>query len=338
MQATGSGIYTVRLEADENQPLASTLAPQLRATLLKMSNRAAAKGLAERALRSLAGFANALSLTYEGFELRTDFAPEPGLADSGSLESDLADLLETVGEAAKADQGCVVLGIDEFQYFNTGETAALISALHRISRLSLPVILIAAGLPQIRGNVGIAKSYAERLFEFIEIGQLGPEDAASAIAKPLQNEGQQIEPSALIDLVFQTQGYPYFLQEWGKHLWDVAQSFPIDASDVLTATEFAIDELDRGFFRVRYDQLTNKERAYLRAMADLGSGPHQSGAIAKALGRSVSSLGPTRRSLIRKGMLWSPGHGVTAFAVPAFDDFMRRVISRADWQRQVGRR
>ena len=331
-EAESNGIYTLQIEAPENRSFPSVMVPQLRLTLLKISNREAAKELAQRALRGLAGFVKTLKLEYQGIGLTLDSVPEPGLADSGDLETDLQDLLEVVGAAAKADQSCVALFVDELQYVKEDELAALITALHRTSQRGLPVTMVGAGLPQVRGRMGKAKSYAERLFEFPEIGSLSPEDAKLAIAKPARDEGVEIEPIALDAIVAQTQCYPYFLQEWGKHVWDVAESSPITVSHVEVASRQAVAGLDASFFLVRFDRLTPTEKRYLRAMAQLGQGPHRSGDIAGVLDRAVTSLAPTRSQLINKGMIWSPNHGDTAFTVPMFDEFMVRIMPEEEWR------
>ncbi len=334
--AEAGGIRTLSMEAPEGRSLPSILAPQLRLALLKLSSRERARSLAQRALRGLAGFVKALKVKYEDIEVGLDLDPEPGLADNGDLETDLQDLLEVVGEAAKADGTGVVLFIDELQYVKESELAALITALHRSAQRRLPITMVGAGLPQVRGHMGKAKSYAERLFDFQEIAALSEEDARRAIAKPARDEGVEIDPHALELIVTRTQGYPYFLQEWGKRLWDVAESSPIAASCVQTASILAVAGLDESFFRVRFDRLTPNEKIYLRGMAQLGGGPHRSGDIAQSVGRSVSSLAPTRAQLINKGMIWSPSHGDTAFTVPLFDQFMLRIIPGDDWrQRQV---
>ena len=330
--AEASGIYALRIEAPEDRSLPSILAPQLRLALLKLSRRDAAKRLANRALRGLAGFARALKVKYHDVEVALDFAPEPGLADNGDLEIDLQDLLEVVGDAARAAESCVALFVDEIQYVREDELAALIVALHRSSQRQLPVTMVGAGLPQVRGRMGRAKSYAERLFELHEIGALAPEDARLAIAKPARDEGVDIEASALDAIVSQTQCYPYFLQEWGKHVWDVAGRSPIAAADVQTASRQAVADLDESFFLVRFERLTSAEKTYLRAMAQLGPGPHRSGEVAQVLKRPVTSLAPTRSHLINKGMIWSPSHGDTAFTVPMFDEFMARIMPSSEWQ------
>ena len=330
--AEARGIYALAIEAPETRSLPSILAPQLRQVLLRLSRRAAARDLAQRGLRALAGFATALKVKYQDIEIGLDFDPEPGLADNGDLETDLQDLLQAVGEAARADSSCVALLIDELQYVEEDQLAALITALHRTAQRQLPVTMIGTGLPQVRGRMGRAKSYAERLFDFPEIGALSHDDARHAIAKPASAEGVQIEPDALDLIVNRTHGYPYFLQEWGKHTWDVAESSPITAADVEAASQLALAGLDQSFFLLRFERLTQAEKRYLRAMATLGPGPHRSGGIAQTLGRRVTSLAPTRSQLINKSMVWSPSHGDTAFTVPMFDRFMLRIMPGNSWQ------
>ena len=334
-QAEASGIYALRIEAPENRSLPAIIVPQLRVALLKLSNKQAAKQLAQRALRGLAGFVGALKVKYQDIEVGLDFEPESGLADNGDLEIDLQALFEVVGAAAKADATCVALFVDELQYVQENELAALITALHRMAQRKLPVVMVGAGLPQVRGRMGQAKSYAERLFEFPAIGPLSPEDAKRAIAKPAKDEGVEIEPPALDAIVSQTQCYPYFLQEWGKHVWDAAERTPITAANVEVASQQTIAALDQSFFSVRFDRLTPAEKRYMRAMAQLGAGPHRSGDIANILNRPVSSLAPTRNQLINKGMIWSPSHGDTAFTVPMFDPFMQRIMPGDEWLSSV---
>lgn len=330
--AEEAGLRTVRIEAPEHRSLPSLLAPQLRQTLLRLSRDERAKDLAVRALRGLAGFARALKVKFQDIEVGLDYEPEPGLADNGDLEQDLQTLFEVVGAAAAQAETACVLCIDELQYVREEELAALITALHRTAQRKLPVVLLGAGLPQLRGQMGRAKSYAERLFDFPEIGPLAPPEARSALVKPAADLGVAFADDALEGIVARTQGYPYFLQEWGKQTWDAATASPINREDVERATATAIAALDESFFRVRFDRLAPTEKRYLRAMAALGPGPHRSGEIADALGRKVTSLGPTRSQLISKGMIWSPSHGDTAFTVPLFDAFMRRIMPGEDWR------
>lgn len=330
--AEAVGIQTMRVEAPENRSLPALLAPQLRLALLRLSRNEQAKELAQRALRGLAGFAKALKVKYQDIEVGFDFDPEPGLADNGDLENDLQALLEVVGAAAQKAGTALVLFTDELQYVQENELAALITALHRTAQRRLPVVLVGAGLPQLRGRMGRAKSYAERLFDFPEIGPLDPLAAKTAIVKPVEALGVKVEEDALQRIVQKTRGYPYFLQEWGKHTWNTAPATPITRHDVDLASKEAVAALDESFFRVRFDRLTPAEKKYLRAMAEIGPGPHRSGDIAEKLSRQVTSLGPTRNQLIAKGMIWSPSHGDTAFTVPLFDEFMRRIMPRDDWK------
>jgi len=330
--AEQAGVHTVRIEAPERRSLPALLAPQLRQALLRLSRNEQARDLAQRALRALAGFVGGLKLKYEDIEVGLDFDPEPGLADNGDLEHDLQALLETVGAAAAQAGTALVMFIDELQYVKEDELAALITGLHRCAQRRLPVGLVGAGLPQLRGQMGEAKSYAERLFDFPAVGPLSPDAAALAITKPARDQGVVFAEAAVRRIIGETRGYPYFLQEWGKHAWDAAAASPITLDDVQAASVSAVAALDESFFRVRFDRLTPTEKKYLRAMADLGPGPHRSGDIAERLGRKVTSLAPTRNQLIAKGMIWSPSHGDTAFTVPLFDAFMRRIMPGDDWR------
>jgi len=330
--ADAAGIQTIRIEAPEGRSLPAMLAPQLRQALLRLSRNEQAKDLARRALRGLAGFAKALKVKYGDIEVGLDLEPEPGLADNGDLEHDLQALFEVVGAAAKKADTALALFVDELQYVEERQLAALITALHRTAQRRLPVVLVGAGLPQLRGQMGRAKSYAERLFDFPEVGPLPDPDARIAIAKPARAAGVEVTEDALRMIVRQTQRYPYFLQEWGKHAWDAAAASPITERDVERASVSTVAALDESFFRVRFDRLTPLEKKYLRAMAERGPGPHRSGDIADELGRKVTSLGPTRSQLIAKGMIRSSNHGDTAFTVPLFDEFMRRIMPSNDWR------
>ena len=323
--AEARGLVTVAIESPEERSLPALLVSALRLALIKLSRTEAAKQGVKRALRAIAGFAK-LKAKFGDLEVALDLEPEPGLADSGDLDLDLAELLGAVGEAAAERETAIVLFIDELQYVPETQLAALIGALHAVNQRQLPVTMVGAGLPQLLGASGRAKSYAERLFEFVSIDRLDPDAAANALQRPIEREGAAIEPDAIAEIVAQTLGYPYFLQEWGKHSWAVADASPITLADVRQAGIEALAELDDSFFRVRFDRLTPGEKNYLRAMADLGPGPHRSGDIAERLGRKVNTTAPIRNSLIGKGMLYSPAHGDTAFTVPLFDQYMRRTM------------
>lgn len=342
LDADAEGICTVRSETPENRSLPAVLAPQLRLALLHLNRIEAAKDAVLKGLRALAGFARGLKLKYHDLEVGLDAIPEPGLADNGDLEIDLTALLEQTGRAAQSANTAVVLFIDELQYVQQDQFAALIAALHRCAQGKLPVTIVGAGLPQLRALAGEAKSYAERLFEFATIGPLSTEkaagqvmsDAEQALLKPALDNGVDITADAVAEILRQTQGYPYFLQEWGKSSWDVATGSLITLEDVKRASLEAVAALDESFFRVRFDRLTLKEKRYLRAMAELGAGPHRSGDIAGVLGKAVYSFGSIRQELIEKGMIWSPSHGETAFTVPLFDKFMQRILPGQDWRNE----
>jgi hypothetical protein len=324
--AEARGFATIFIEAPERRSLPAMLAGPLRTALLKLDRLAAGGDLAKRGLRALGGFINAMKVKFGDVEFGVDLGTEPGVADTGDLEHDLADLLATVAIAAREKKTALVLFVDELQYVEEEQLAALITALHRCAQQSLPVTLVGAGLPQLVGQTGRAKSYAERLFEFPEVGPLAPDDARMALQSPAARQGVSYTGDALDEILNRTQAYPYFLQEWGKHCWQSAEKSPITRADVDAATVTAIAELDASFFRVRFDRLTPSAKRYLRAMAELGPGPHRSGDIATRLDAKVQSVAPIRAGLIAKGMIYSPSHGDTAFTVPWFDQFMRRVM------------
>lgn len=320
------GAITVHLEAPEFKSLPATLAKELRLALIRMSRVQSAKDAVARGLRALAGFVSGLKLIYRDIEVGLDYAPELGLADSGELEIDLRALLVEAGHAARSAQTVLAIFIDELQCMPKREMSALLYALHRCGQLQLPIILVGAGLPQLRGQIGDAKSYAERMFEFTTIGALSNEDARNAIASPAAREGVTITPDALDAIVEHAGAYPYFLQQWGRHTWRVASGSPITAEDVQNAAAATLEALDNNFFLVRFDRLTLAERRYLRAMAELGAGPHYSDEVAVELGKSVAALEPIRSELISKGMLYNAPRGDAAFTVPRFHEFLKRVM------------
>ncbi len=326
LDAESRGIASVRMEAPEERSLPALLIPAMRATLLRLSHGEALKDNLLKGMRALASFAKALRVKYEDVEFSIDVDPETGLADSSDLDTDLTDLLLTLGKAAAERATAIVLFIDELQYLPEDQLASLITALHSASQDQLPITMVAAGLPQLVGRTGDAKSYAERLFEFASVDRLDDDDARDALTVPASREGVVFHPDAITEILRQTNGYPYFLQEWGKHGWDVADASPIGLDDARRATTQALADLDASFFRVRFDRLTPTQKRYMRAMAELGPGPHRSGDIAHILNRKVTTVAPMRNTLIAKGMIYSPAHGDTAFTVPLFDDFMKRIM------------
>lgn len=320
--AESQGYQPVMLEAPEDRRLADMLVPPLRQLLFRLSRLEQSRNVAKRGLGILRSFAKAFRVKVGDVEFTVE--PEIGTADSGSLEADLPEVLLAVAQAAKEAGAAVALLVDEIQYLSQADLAALIVSVHKMAQKGLPFVFFGAGLPQLAGLAGEAKSYSERLFEYPDVGPLADAAAREAVAAPIRREGAEIEDDALTEIVRQTKGYPYFLQEWGFHVWNVADESPIDPRDAKAATGKAIEGLDKGFFRVRLDRLTPRERDYMRAMAELGPGPHRSGEIARVLHMEVSAAGPLRDKLIKKGMVYSPQHGDTAFTVPMFDEFMKR--------------
>jgi hypothetical protein len=324
--ADQAGYSSVLLEAHEGKPLAALLLPALRQLMIALDRMANLSQKAKRGLRVLKSFFNGLKLKYQDIEIGIDIDPETGVADSGSLEADLTEVFVALGDAAKDRGTAVALIIDEMQYLSEEELSALIMAMHQISQRQLPVVLIGAGLPQLVALSGRSKSYAERLFQFPEVGALPAADAVAALQEPVQEQGVQFTDDALQEIIRQTRGYPYLLQEWGYQAWNLAADSPIGIDVVRRATSDSIQHLDANFFRVRFDRLTPREKQYLRALADMGDAAQRSGKIAERLGVKVQSIAPVRNGLIKKGMIYSPAHGDTAFTVPLFADFMKRIM------------
>lgn len=332
--AEGDGYRTIFLEAPEDKRLPQLLLPALRQLLLSLDRHKQVSEKVKRGLRVLKSFANGVKVKYEGIELGLEIDPELGTADTGDLELDLPPLLLAVAEAANAREVPVALIMDEMQYLNEIELSALIMSMHKIAQKQLPFILVGAGLPQLVGLTGKSKSYAERLFDFPEVGPLKEKEVFEALQKPVQKENISFSPDALKTINNTTQGYPYFLQEWGYHIWNAATRNPISSSVVAKVHPIIIKKLDQSFFRVRFDRLTPREKDYLRAVAELGKGHHRSGDIAAQLGIKVESAAPLRSGLIKKGMIYSPSHGDTEFTVPLFEEFMKRIMP--SWKKKKG--
>lgn len=318
--------HTISVEAHEGKRLPQLLFPGIRQALLSINALENAKQQARRGLRVLRSFIGSVKITVNDVEFGLSISPESGVADSGDLESDLPDLLFALGEAAKAANRPIALLIDELQYLTTTEFSALIMSIHRLNQSLLPIVLIGAGLPQILGLAGSSKSYAERLFKFPTIGALEESDAIDAIVNPAKSEGVRFESPAVAQILKVTERYPYFLQQWAHEAWNIATGNVIRAKDVIDAHNNAISVLDESFFKVRFDRCTPSEKKYMRALAAFGSGSHRSGDIAAALGVKTTSVAPTRSNLIKKGMIYSPSHGDTAFTVPLFDQYMKRAM------------
>jgi hypothetical protein len=317
------GFFTSKIEAPEGGRLPELLVPDLRRILFSLDLISGTGDKVRRGMSALRNFGSAFKISIG--EIEIGMTPSPGVADTGNLEQDVPQLLIAVAEAAKERGSAIALFMDEVQYLSGKELAAIVVACHEIAQRNLPFYFVGAGLPQIAALSGDAKSYAERLFNYPEVDRLPPDDARQALVEPAHNEGVAFNDDAISEILETTERYPYFLQEWGAHVWNHAAESPITRQDVLDATPNIISHLDKNFFRVRFDRLTVLEQKYLRAMAELGPGPHKTGEIAEKLGMATaSSVAAVRQKLINKGMVWSQRHGETAFTVPLFDKFMKR--------------
>lgn len=322
--ADAEGVQIVQLEAPEAGNFGLMVAVRLRKVLLQLDRLATR---AKRAVLQALGVLKAFSLQLpDGSKVSIDVQAAIGEADSGIFVDDLTDLLVAVGNAAREQDTGILIAVDEVQYLSADELGAVITAIHRTTQLDLPVIFVGAGLPQLPGLAGEAKSYAERLFDFPHIGSLDPTEARQVLTVPASEQEVDFDDGALAAIVDESQGYPYFLQEWGYHVWNLAVDSPVSLNDVEAARSDVTHQLDSNFFLVRFDRLTPKEKEYLHAMARLGPGPHRSGDIATELGVKVESVAPRRSGLISKGMIYSPNHGDTAFTVPLFDDYLLRTM------------
>jgi AAA ATPase domain len=341
--AGGRGFFHEHLEVDEKGVLASGLVATFRRVLLAMD---AKRRIGERVRRAL-GILKAFSLRFgpSGMEMTIDVDPIPGPADSGELAMDLAALFVEIAELARDHDTGVLITIDELHYVDRPTLTALIVGLHRTAQLRLPITIAGAGLPSLPLVAGEAKTYAERMFMFSRIESLSPDLAMEALTTPSADEGVTWEPAALDRIVNFTQGYPYFVQAFGKVAWDVADGLElITLDDVERSLPVATAELDDGFYRVRAERANDTERSYLRAMAELEPGPIKSADVARLLGRTTNALAPARDQLIKRALCYSPRLGEIDFTVPLFGEFMKRWLpppaaaSRARGDRPRSRR
>jgi hypothetical protein len=318
---------TIEIEASKHDDAAfrRDLALRLRTALLELSPKAQWSERLRRAASALRSFT--VKVDDQGAWYATlEIDPVDGLADHDDLTLDLTDVLVAVGEAASSHERGLVMLIDEIQFLTRAQLEALVAALHKVVQRELPVTLVGAGLPQIAELVGDAKSYAERLFKFPVIDVLDPADAREALRQPASDEDATFDDDALDRAVEITGGYPFFLQELGYAVWGVADGDRITLTDVDAAQPIYESKLDSSFFRVRLDRASTLQRAYLRAMAQLGPEPQRASDVAELMGRTSPQVGPTRAELINMGLLYTPEHGDAAFTVPHFDRFMLRAM------------
>jgi hypothetical protein len=312
-------------EVSKNTEFGPQMANLARRALLQVSPRVRWGVRARAAAATLKSF----SLTVRPDGSLTgglDVEQQWGKADTGILNEDLADVFEAIGEAAKENDRGVVFLFDEIQFLKKPELEALIGAVHRTVQRKLPVTFAGAGLPQLPGLAGDAKSYAERLFKFPMIGELPERAARDAVIEPARAEGVEYEQRAVDEIVRYTEGYPYFLQEFGRAAWNLADGTVITLADVVAAADVVDAELDESFFRARVQRCSPEELRYLRAMAELGSEALKAADVAQVLGKASEQVAPVRARLISKGLLYTPRHGYAKFTVPQFDRFIARYM------------
>jgi len=320
--AEEAGFRTAKSEITHETEFRPLVARLARRALLSISPASRMREGARRAAAIFKAFTLRLP---DGIEIGVDVDALLGRGDSGDLSEDLSDLFVALGEAAVEHETGVVFLLDEVQFLARPELEALIAGLHQVAQRELPLTLAGAGLPQLPALTGAAKSYSERLFRFPTIDRLPDRDARDALELPAKAEGVSYQRRATDRILQLTDNYPYFLQEYGKHVWNLAAGPTIKLADVERSHDVVQLDLDESFFQVRIGRATKAELAYLSAMAHLGPEPHRSGEIATALGRTgPESIAPTRARLIEKGLIYSPSYGLTEFTVPHFDTFIRR--------------
>lgn len=316
----------VDAEVSKNTPFGPQIANQARRALLQVSPKAK---WGDRA-RAAASVLKAFSITVQpdgSLTAGLDVHAAEGRGDTGILGDDLADVFEAIGEAARERETGVVFLFDEVQFLGKLELEALIGAVHRTVQRQLPVTFAGAGLPQLPGLAGEAKSYAERLFKFPTIGELPGPEARQALIEPARAEGVEIDEDAGDWIVDYTEGYPYFIQEYGRAAWNTADGDRITLTDARNAQELVETELDESFFRTRVQRSTTEELRYMRAMAELGPSAQKASDVADVLGKASEQVAPLRARLINKGLLFTPRYGYAKFTVPQFDRFLRRFMS-----------
>lgn len=323
--AEEEGWVAIDAEVSKNTDFGPQMANLARRALLQVSPKMRWGDRARAAAAAIKSF----SLTVQPDGSLTgglDVEQAWGRADTGILNEDLADVFEAVGEAAKERDSGVVFLFDEIQFLHKSELEALIGAVHRTVQRKLPVTFAGAGLPQLPGLAGDAKSYAERLFKFPLIGELPEAAAREALVLPARAEAVEYEAGAVDEILRYTEGYPYFLQEYGRAAWNVAEGPTISREDVEAAGDVVDAELDESFFRARVQRSSPEELRYMRAMAELGADAHKAADVAGVLKKTSEQVAPIRARLISKGLLYTPRHGYAKFTVPQFDRFMKRYM------------
>ncbi|HJG37632.1 ATP-binding protein [Enorma phocaeensis] len=314
------------IEVKEDGDLTKTLASAANAFVVSLSAFQAAKNWLSR----LASVAKSFSATWNPADNTlslglNDAALIAATAGTGDLSNDLTQLLVELGKCARQCRKTICFCIDDVQYARKEELGAVMTALHRASQLNLPIIFFCAGLPRILKDVGDVKSYSERLFEFIEVDSLNTKASAEAIVEPAKPFGVEYDEDAVVLIIQETAGYPYFIQEMCATIWERSDGRRVTADDVAANIDETNRRLDKGFFLVRYNRCTTREQEFLQAMASCGELPCTIANVAKAMGRKVTAISPFRAKLINKGLIYATGRGEIDFTVPRFDAFLKRV-------------
>ncbi len=310
------------IEVSENDNFKNVIMQKFRKILYKLDFLENAKGKVLNAFKVL----KALSVTFpDGPEIKLDVDAIAGSADSGTFQNDFTDFLEAIGEAAHEKRKFICIFIDELQYLKVDDFEAIIASSHRISQLGYPIQFVCAGLPQILAKAADAKSYAERQFEFIPLDKLNKPHDSEAVLGPLKEKGINIAENALEKILKITDGYPYFIQEMGKILYDNCDGHEFTLELVEKSTAQYFSQLDESFYKSRWNRATDQEKAYMRSMAQLGTGQYKSSDVADNMQRKPESLGPLRAGLITKGFIYSPAYSFIDFTVPGFEKFLKRI-------------
>ena len=321
--ARKDGVIPLMIEVREPKSAVEELAVRLKEVLSSIDFSCKVKSSVNYAFSALKNFVKTISVNIGEFGVTVETAP--GVGDTGNMEFDLSEVLKAAARAAREADTAIGLYIDELQNMDMASMRGIIVALHHAAQDGLPLYLVGSGLPSIRALVGKSKTYAERMFNYREIGALSEQDVAAAISNPFKDAGVVVAAAAIEKIFAYSGGYPYFLQEYGYQLWLETEGGEIDVSLVERALPFVHKRLDDNFFDVRFDRVTNKEREFLRAMAEFSS-PIAVSVVAERLKRPLNAISAARAALIRKGMVYSPSHGEIAYTVPLFGDYMRRIL------------
>lgn len=315
-------VLVEHIEIAEKRNFTQQIANSSKKFIHKMSFKETAKEFVSKAQ----GLLRAFTLTYNPEDKSFSVGMNEGeYITTGNLSEDLTDLFVSMGKVAEKTGYGICFFIDEIQYMKETEVEALVNAIHRCNQLRLPIMIFGAGLPKILKMLGEIKSYSERLFRFEEVDALNEKEAGDAIVKPAEPLSIVYEDDAVRKIIEITQGYPHFIQELCSAVWDNMDSAIITKEDVENAIPTFYNNLDRGFYKVRYDRCTHKEKMFIFAMVKCGELPCTISNVAKILGTQVASISPCRGKLIDKGVIYATGHAEIDFTVPGFDDYLRRI-------------